>query len=134
VALVAIVALGAIGVAVFNEVDARTEHLISALIAFGVGWIALVVFGVEVRRDPNWLKSWSWLSILGGLASFVALVLYVWPTFVGRTNVPGWVASVYPGGSERAILVPLILWLIALGTRLNRGFPEPRPGDSPVPA
>jgi len=134
VVLVAIVAIGGIGVAVFNEVDALTEHSISALIAFGVGWLALVVFGVGVRNDPNWSKTWSWLSIVGGVASFVALVLYVVPTFVGRANVPNWVAAVYPGGSERAILVPLILWLIALGVRLVRGFPEANASAGPSTA
>lgn len=118
--LIVIVALGAIGVAVWNEVDALTLHSISALTAFGLGWIAMVLFGVYVRNDPRWKPGWSLLSILGGVASLVALVLYVVPTFVGRANVPAWVASVYPGGSERAILLPLILWLIALGFHLVR--------------
>jgi hypothetical membrane protein len=123
--LVAVVALGAVGVAVWNEVDALTLHSISALIAFGTGWIALVLFGIEVRNDPRWSKGWSTLSILGGIVSLVALVLYVVPTFVGRANVPGWVASIYPGGSERAILIPLILWLIALGIHLLRSTGTP---------
>jgi len=124
VVLVAIVALGAIGVGVWNEVDALTLHSISALIAFGTGWIALVLFGIDTRKDPRWGKGWSTLSILGGLVSLGALILYIVPTFVGRANVPGWVAAVYPGGSERAILVPLILWLIALGFHLVRGSHE----------
>jgi hypothetical membrane protein len=118
--LVAIVALGSIGVAVWNEVDALELHSISALTAFGVGWLALVLFGLSIRNDPRWSKGWAMLSVLGGLASLAALVLYVVPTFVGRANVPGWVAAVYPGGSERAILLPLILWLIALGVHLYR--------------
>ena len=121
--LLAVVAMGSIGVAVFNEVDYLPEHSISALTASGIGWLALVVFGVGVRNDPSWSKAWSWLSILGGLASLVALILYVVPTFLGRNNVPGWVAAVYPGGSERAIVVPLVLWMIAVGVRLYWGVP-----------
>lgn len=124
--LVALVAIGSIGVAIFNEVDYLPEHSIAALTAFGTGWIALVVFGLGVWNDPRWSKAWSWLSVFGGLASFVALVLYIVPTFVGRTNVPAWVAAVYPGGSERAIVVPLVLWLVALGIRLQAGFPGAR--------
>jgi hypothetical membrane protein len=118
--LIGIVALGAIGVAVWNEVDALELHSISALTAFGIGWLAMVLFGLDVRNDPRWRPGWSLLSILGGIVSLAALVLYVVPTFVGRANVPAWVASIYPGGSERAILVPLIVWLIALGVHLLR--------------
>ncbi|MCI4339385.1 MAG: DUF998 domain-containing protein [Thermoplasmata archaeon] len=131
--ILAVVALGAIGVAVFNEVDALELHSISALIAFGSGWAALVLFGVYARDAPRW-KGWWWpLSILGGLVSLVALVLYVVPTSVGRTNVPSWVASVYPGGSERLIVLPLILWLVAIGVQLIRGFEDTRsPRPEPV--
>jgi hypothetical membrane protein len=119
--ILGIVALGAIGVAVFNEVDALELHSISALIAFGTGWIALVLFGVYARGAPAWKGVWGLLSILGGLVSLVALVLYVVPTFVGRTNVSSWVASIYPGGSERLIVVPLILWMVAIGVHMVRG-------------
>jgi hypothetical membrane protein len=125
VALIVVVALGAIGVAVWNEVDALELHSVSALIAFGLGWVAMVVFGVYARSDARWGAGWSWLSILGGVVSFIALVLYVVPTFVGRTNVPSWVASVYPGGSERLIVVPLVIWLVAIGAQLVRGLPTP---------
>ncbi len=125
VVLVAVVALGAIGVAVWNEVDALTLHSISALIAFGIGWVAMVVFGVYARRNPRWKGGWSPLSLLGGLVSLLALILYVIPTFVGRANVPAWMASIYPGGSERLIVLPLVLWIIAVGTQLVRGIEEP---------
>ncbi len=118
--LMAIVALGAIGVAVWNEVDALELHSISALTAFGIGWLAMVLFALDVRKNPNWTRAWSPLTLVGGLVSLVALVLYVVPTFVGRTNVPSWVAAIYPGGSERLILLPIVLWLIALGTHLVR--------------
>jgi hypothetical membrane protein len=127
--LVAVVAIGAIGVAVWNEVDALELHSISALVAFGLGWVAMVVFGLYCRNDPRWSGGWSALSLLGGLVSFVALLLYVIPTFLGRANVPSWMAAIYPGGSERAIVVPLVLWLIAIGAHLVRN-----PGDTgPVP-
>ncbi|MGP8071626.1 MAG: DUF998 domain-containing protein [Thermoplasmata archaeon] len=124
--IVAIVALGAIGVAVWNEVDALELHSISALIAFGSGWVALVLFGVYAWRDLRWGGGWSALSLLGGLVSFVALIFYIIPTFVGRANVPNWMASVYPGGSERLIVVPLVLWLVAIGVRLAWGMEERR--------
>lgn len=124
VALIVIVALGAIGVAVWNEVDELELHSISALIAFGLGWVAMVVFGVYARKDSRWGAGWSGLSLLGGVVSLIALVLYVVPTFVGRTNVPSWIAAVYPGGSERAIVVPLVIWLVALGIQMVRGLPK----------
>jgi len=124
--IVAMVALGAIGVAVWNEVDALELHSISALIAFGSGWVALILFGIYARRDPRWGGGWSALSLLGGLVSLVALIFYIIPTFVGRANVPSWMASVYPGGSERLIVVPLVLWLVAIGVRLAGGMEEPK--------
>jgi len=125
VALIAIVAVGTIGVAVWNEVDALELHSISALTAFGLGWVAMVTFAVYVRGDADWKGGWSTWSLLGGIVSLIALVLYVIPTFAGRANVPAWIASIYPGGSERLIVVPLILWLVALGVRLARGVAEP---------
>jgi len=130
--LLGIVAVGSIGVAVWNEVDALTLHSISALTAFGLGWLALVLFGVDVRREAGWSRSWSILSIVGGIASLTALVLYAIPTAVGRANVPSWMAAIYPGGSERAIVLPLVLWLVALGLRLVLGRPgEPEPTRVP---
>jgi hypothetical membrane protein len=131
VVLVAIVALGSIGVAAWNEVDYLTLHSISALIAFGLGWVAMVVFGVYVWSDPRWGRTWSILSVVGGLVSAVALVLYVIPTFAGRANVPSWIAAVYPGGSERAIVLPLVIWIVAMGVQMLRGFAE-QPAMSPA--
>lgn len=122
-----VVALGAIGVAVWNEVDALELHSISALIAFGLGWVAMVLFGFYARKDPRWGAGGSGGSLLGGVVSFVALILYVVPTSIGRANVPSWVASVYPGGSERAIVVPLVIWLVAIGFQLARGVEVLRP-------
>ena len=78
-ALLVVVAVGSIGVAVFNEVDYLPEHSIAALSAFGTGWIALVVFGIGARKDPHWSTTWSGLSIVGGLASLIALVPYASP-------------------------------------------------------
>ncbi|MHB1435824.1 MAG: DUF998 domain-containing protein [Thermoplasmata archaeon] len=125
IALIALVAVGAIGVAIWNEVDALVLHSISALIAFGLGWIALVLFGVYARNDARWKGGWSPLSILGGIVSFIALILYVIPTVAGRTNVPSWVAAIYPGGSERLIVAPLVVWLVAIGIQLARGIGSP---------
>ncbi|MGC2360075.1 MAG: DUF998 domain-containing protein [Thermoplasmata archaeon] len=122
IVLIAIVALGCIGVAVWNEVDYLTLHSISALIAFGLGWVAMIVFGAYARRDPRWGRTWGALSVVGGLVSAVALALYVIPTFAGRANVPSWIAAVYPGGSERAIVVPLVIWLVAIGAQMIRGL------------
>ena len=131
---IVVVAVGAIGVAVWNEVDALELHSISALIAFGLGWVAMVLFGVYVRHDPRWKKAWGPLSLLGGLVSLVALILYVIPTFVGRANVPSWMASIYPGGSERLIVAPLVVWLVAIGVQLVRGIEEPVPFSSGAPS
>jgi len=128
--LLAVVALGAIGVAVWNEVDSLELHSISALTAFGIGWVAMVLFGVHVRGDPRWRVGWSLGSFLGGLVSLVALILYVIPTFVGRANVPSWMASIYPGGSERFIVAPLVVWLVAIGIQLARGIGEPAENSS----
>jgi len=122
--LVAIVAIGSIGVAVFNEVFYLPLHAASALTAFGLGWVALVTFGIYIRKQPGWSPAWSILSILGGIASFTALILFAIPTRLGSANSPEWIAAIFPGGSERAIVVPLVLWLIALGARLLWGLPR----------
>jgi hypothetical membrane protein len=122
--IIAVVALGGVGVAVWNEVDALEMHSISALIAFGLGWVAMVLFGLYARSSPLWKGAWAPWSILGGSVSLGALALYIIPTFLGRANVPEWMASIYPGGSERLIVLPLILWMVALGAQMLRGFGE----------
>ena len=118
--LMAIVALGAIGVAVWNEVDALELHSISALTAFGIGWLAMVLFALDVRKNPNWTRAWSPLTLVGGLVS-LRRTGTVCGSHVRRSDKRSQLGRRnLPGGSERLILLPIVLWLIALGTHLVR--------------
>ncbi len=90
--------LGAISVGMFTE-TAGFLHVIVSFIAFffaGLGAIA----ASKVVKEP-----FSYFSILMGIASITALVLYGTNIFLGLG----------PGGMERMIAYPVLLWSISFG-------------------
>lgn len=90
--------LGAIGVGLFPE-TAGFLHLIVSFITFffaGLGAIA----ASKIVKSP-----FSYFSILMGLTSITALVLYGSNIYLGLG----------PGGMERMIAYPVILWAISFG-------------------
>jgi hypothetical membrane protein len=100
-ALFAIAGVGAIGVGVFPE-TVRPLHLLVSLVAFLFGGLsAIAAYPIE-RRPLNFL------SILMGVLSLVALGLFAAGVYLGLG----------PGGMERMIAYPILLWLIGFGAQL----------------
>jgi hypothetical membrane protein len=90
--------LGAIGVGLFPE-TAGFLHVIVSFITFffaGLGTIA----AAKIVKSP-----FSYFSILMGIASITALVLYGVNIYLGLG----------PGGMERMIAYPVLLWAISFG-------------------
>jgi hypothetical membrane protein len=90
--------LGAIGVGLFPE-TAGFLHVIVSFITFffaGLGAIA----AAKIMKSP-----FSYFSILMGIASITALVLYGVNIYLGLG----------PGGMERMIAYPVLLWAISFG-------------------
>ncbi|MBU6998563.1 MAG: DUF998 domain-containing protein [Theionarchaea archaeon] len=90
--------VGAAGVGVFPE-DMGVLHGISALLVFLFGGLSAVV-SYKVQNPPL-----SYFSVVLGAVTLVALVLFMTGTFVGLG----------PGGMERMIAYPPLLWGVAFG-------------------
>jgi hypothetical membrane protein len=108
--LFALTGAGAIGVGLSPEdVDLRV-HTLSALLAFAAGNSSLLVLGVSIWRDARWHRAFGGLSLAAGLTGWTALVLFV----IDRWGALG------PGGMERIVVAPVLLWAAVIGVRLMR--------------
>ena len=97
-ALFCLSGLGAIGVGLFPE-TAGVLHVIVSFITFFFGGLGAIAAS-KVVKVP-----FSYFSILMGIASITALVLFGANIYLGLG----------PGGMERMIAYPVILWAISFG-------------------
>jgi hypothetical membrane protein len=96
--MLTIAGLGAVGVGLFPE-STGNWHLLFSLVTFlFAGLSAVVSFGVA--RGPL-----SYFSGFLGLTTLAALVLYAGKMYLGLG----------PGGMERMIVYPVLLWAIGFG-------------------
>lgn len=108
--LLAFAGIGSVGVGVFPEsFHPATYHVTFALLAFLAGNFALMVLGAAMFRDTRW-NGYRSYTMFSGLIGFVALVLFLVHAYVGLG----------PGGMERLIVAPLLLWLVVAGIHLLR--------------
>ncbi len=112
-ALVAVAGIGAMGLGIFPEGSPYGLHGIFSLVVFlGIGLSAVV--GSRFQKSPL-----SYFSVILGLISLAALLLYVpgWDT-TGDGTVYGPILGIGPGGLERMIVYPVLLWALAFGGHL----------------
>jgi len=95
---VVLAGIGAIGVGVFTE-DFGGVHSIFSLITFVFSALSAIL-AFRILRPP-----FAYLSILLGASSLIALGLYVSNTYL----------RLGPGGMERMIVWPVIVWGLAFG-------------------
>ncbi len=109
-ALLALGGLAAVGVGVYPEnVSPTLAHSIFAAAAFVLSGLALIVLGVAMFRDTRW-DGYRAYTMLSGLVVLVAFALY-------RAGIdPG----LGPGGLERVIVAPVLLWTVVAGVHLLR--------------
>ena len=107
--LLALVGVGSIGVGLAPEDTNVIVHVVSALIAFLGGSFALMTLGFAMFRDTRW-NGFRAYSILSGMVSFVALLL-----FVTKNDF-----ALGVGGMERLVIAPFLLWGIVVGVHLAR--------------
>jgi hypothetical membrane protein len=108
-ALLAIAGVGSIGVGLSPENVNITVHSLSALVAFLGSGLALVVLGFAMFRDTRW-DGFRAYTVISGLVNLVALGLFFTQTYLGLG----------PGGMERLIVAPVLLWTIVIGIHLVR--------------
>ena len=91
--------IGAMGVGLFPENKQLIIHVASALICFSFGGLSLIV-SHKLLKPPL-----SYFSVLLGVVSLVALILSATFTYLGLG----------PGGMERMVVYPVLLWGIGIG-------------------
>jgi hypothetical membrane protein len=96
--LLILTGVGAMGVGLFTEA-AGVTHAAFSLITFLFGGISVIAF-YKVEKTP-----FNWLSIILGATGLVALVLFASGNYVGLG----------PGGMERMVAYPMLLWGVGFG-------------------
>ena len=120
--------IGAIGVGVFPEttpVLGGGMHMIVSVIAFLGGGLGIFIVSFAMVDHPRWDAARPF-SRLCGLVTLAALVLSLVGGYVG----PMYYLGLGPGGMERLIVAPILLWAIVEGAHL---FRLPRYAPSMVP-
>jgi hypothetical membrane protein len=107
---VALAGIGAIGVGVFTE-SFPSIHPIVSLITFVFAGLS-AMFAFRILKPP-----FSYLSVLLGIASLLALGLFISNEYLGLG----------PGGMERMIVWPVLTWGIGFGGHVlaTHGTREP---------
>lgn len=98
--LLAISAIGSIGVGIFDMDNFMALHGLFALLAFLFGNLA-AIYSWKAVRPPA-----SYLFVLLGLIGLAALVLLIGSTYLGLGQ----------GGMERMVLYPAMFWVLSYGT------------------
>ncbi|MDH2901176.1 MAG: DUF998 domain-containing protein [archaeon] len=93
--------IGAMGVGIFPE-NYALEHGIFSLVVFLFGGLAAIAAYTIERRPFNYF------SMAIGVFSVVMLVLYVANIYLGLG----------PGGMERMVAYPILLWGVGLGAHM----------------
>jgi len=100
-ALVALAGVGALGVGLFPETTGIWHGIFSLIVFLFAGLSAVVTH--RFQRTPM-----SYFSILLGVVTLVALILYILGVYLGLGA----------GGMERMIVYPALLWAVGFGGHL----------------
>jgi len=113
--LLMVAGAGAVGVGVFPETTPVLNggaHVIASDVAFLGAGLAFLVLSFAMRNPPHWHFSSSY-TLLSGLVVLIAIGLFLSGTYLGLG----------PGGTERLIVAPVLLWGIVVGVHLA-GLPR----------
>lgn len=97
-AMIAITGIGALGVGLFPETTGMWHSIFSLVVFLFAGLTALVT--ARFQKKPMF-----YFSIILGLVTLVALVLYVGGMYMGLGA----------GGMERMVMYPVLLWSVGFG-------------------
>ena len=107
--------VGAIGVGLFPEDFNGMAHVVSALTAFGLSNLGLIVLGLAMFRDTRW-AGYRAFTVICGLVGLTALILLAVGAYHWGPVFQAWGA----GGIERTIVAPLLLWVVLASIHLLR--------------
>ena len=86
-------------------------HSAVSFVAFLGAGFSLLFLSLGMLRDTRW-DGYRFYTLLSGLVTLVALALFAGGAYV----------ALGPGGMERLVIAPILLWAIVAGTHLAR-FP-----------
>lgn len=98
---IALTSIGAMGVGLFPETAGSIHHIVSLITFIFSGLAAIASF--RVQKSPL-----SYISPLLGAMTLLSLALYISNVFLGLG----------PGGMERMIVYPALIWSISFGAHL----------------
>lgn len=104
--------LGAIAVGTFPEGSSwpfSGIHSVVSLITFLGAGVALIMLALAMSRDTRW-QGMRFYTFVSGVVTLVAVVLFASGTYAG----------IGPGGMERVVVAPILLWAILVGVHLSR--------------
>lgn len=107
--MIALAGVGALGVGLFPETTGIWHSVFSLIVFLFAGLTAIVTAGFQK-------KPMSYFSVALGVATLVALVLYVGDVYLGLG----------PGGMERMIVYPTLVWSIGFGGHMMAAEDRPR--------
>ena len=96
--MVALSGIGALGVGLFPETTGIVHGVFSLIVFLFAGLAALTT--ARFQKKPMF-----YFSIISGILTLAALLLYVADTYLGLG----------PGGMERMVVYPVLLWSIGFG-------------------
>ncbi|MCI4346156.1 MAG: DUF998 domain-containing protein [Thermoplasmata archaeon] len=105
--LLGLASLGAIGVGAFPE--GSRFHGNFAELTFLASGLSLLFFSLAMLRDTRW-DGYRLFTFAAGIVTFLGILLYGGPSTLGLG----------PGGAERVIIAPVLLWGIVAGAHLLR--------------
>jgi hypothetical membrane protein len=107
--MVALAGIGALGVGLFPETTGIWHSIFSLIVFLFAGLAAIVTAGFQ--RKPMY-----YFSIILGVVTLVALVLYVGDVYLGLG----------PGGMERMVVYPALVWSIGFGGHMMATEDRPK--------
>lgn len=111
-----IAGIGAVGVGVFPETTPVLHggmHLIVSDIAFIGSGFGLTIVSFAMVEGPHWRLSRPF-TLACGLVTLGAIVLFSLGSYISTS----YYAGLGPGGMERLIVAPVLLWAMAEGTHI----------------
>jgi hypothetical membrane protein len=118
-----IAGVGAIGVGAFPEttpvLHGQMHDIVSDVAFLGSG-IGLTVVSFAMAEADRWRSSRA-LTLACGIVTLAAIVLFSANVYLG----------IGPGGMERVVVAPVLLWAIVEGIHIAR-FPRFAPSPAPV--
>jgi hypothetical membrane protein len=100
-ALIGIAGISMVGVGTFTEATGIFHSIFSLLTFVFIGLSAIAAY--KFQRKPM-----SYFSVMAGVVTLLSLVLYVSQNYLGLG----------PGGMERMVVYPVLLWAIGFGGHL----------------